>query len=272
MADAATTGTDFGVVKAKQQVAWATGDYAVIGSTILLTAELLCEAMDVRSGWRVLDVAAGNGNMTLGLARRGCEVTSTDYVPELLEKGRARVDAEGWRVTFREADAEALPFEDEQFDAVTSTFGVMFTPRQEVAAAELMRVCRAGGKIGLASWTPESFVGGIFRAIGKYLPPPAGVKPPSLWGSEGRLKELFEGVSEMRIETRDYKMRARSVEDWLQSFRRFYGPMNKAFAALDEEKQGLLEHDLLALARRLNVAEDGTMVLPSEYLEVVMTR
>ena len=272
MADEVLAGPDLGVVKARQQGAWAAGDYSVIGSTILLTAELLCEAMDVRTGWRALDVAAGNGNMTLGLARRGCEVTSTDYVPALLERGRARVDAEGWRVTFQEADAEALPFADEEFDAVASTFGVMFAPRQEICAAELMRVCRVGGVIGLASWTPASFVGEIFRTIGRYMPPPAGVKPPSLWGDEARVRELFAGASEIRCERKAFKMRAGSVEDWLAGFRKFYGPMNRTFAALDAEKQGLLAADLLALAGRMNIATDGTMVLPSEYLEVVITR
>ncbi len=259
-------------VKTRQQAAWATGDYAVIGSTILLTAELLAEALDVRCGWRVLDVAAGNGNMSLAAARRGCRVTSTDYVPALLERGRLRADAEGWRIDFQVADAEDLPFADGAFDCVVSTFGVMFAPDQARAAAELMRVCRAGGKIGMASWTPASFVGQIFRIIGKYVPPPAGTSPPTLWGTEERLVELFSDAASIETTPRAFAMRARSVQDWLNEFRKYYGPMHRTFAALDEAGQAALGADLLALAAGFNRAEDGTMVLPSEYLEVVITR
>ena len=263
---------DLAAVKTRQQAAWATGDYAVIGSTILLTAELLAEALDLRSGWWVLDVAAGNGNMSLAAARRGCRVTSTDYVPALLDRGRIRAAAEGWRIEFEEADAENLPFAEGEFDCVVSTFGVMFAPDQARAAAEMMRVCQVGGKIGLASWTPESFVGRIFGVIGKYVTPPAGVLPPSLWGTEERLAELFAGAARVEAAKRTFCMRARSERKWLEEFRKYYGPMHRTFAALGEVEQAGLEADLLALARGMNRAEDGTMVVPSEYLEAVITR
>ena len=259
-------------LKAKQQAAWSTGDYAVIGSTILITAELLAETLDLRSGWTVLDVAAGNGNMSLAAARRGCRVTSTDFVPALLERGALRAAAEGWRIEFQEADAENLPFEAEAFDCVVSTFGVMFTPDPVRTASELMRVCRTGGKIGLASWTPDSFVGRIFGIIGKYVPPPPTLLPPSLWGTEARLKELFPGAADLHIAKRTYMFRGRSERHWLGEFRKYYGPMQRTFAALDETGQAGLEADLLALAAGLNRAKDGTMVLPGDYLEAVITR
>ncbi len=264
-------GPDLEALKARQQAAWASGDYAVVGNTIPLIAELLCEAMDVRSGWRVLDVAAGNGNATLAAARRGCQVTSTDYVPALLENGRRRVEAEGWKVEFREADAENLPFADGEFDAVISTVGVMFAPNQERCAEEMLRVARVGGKIGLANWTPGGFVGGMFKCIGKYIPPPAGVKPASAWGTEGRLKELFGGAK-VEVTERAFNFRSLSTRDWFRAFSTYYGPMNKAMGSLDEAARAGLTADLLALADGLNRAEDGTMVVPSEYLEVVVTR
>ena len=269
---AENTAPDFEAIKQKQQAAWSSGDYAVVGNTIPLMAELLCEALDVRSGWKVLDVAAGNGNATLAAARRGCVVTSTDYVPELLEKGRRRVDAEGWHVEFQGADAENLPFPDASFDAAISTVGVMFTPNQERSASELFRVVKPGGKIGLANWTPPGFVGQIFKTIGKYIPPAAGLRPPSVWGTEARLKELFPQAASIDATTRNFTFRARSPLDWLEGFRKFYGPMHKAFEALDEAGREALTADLLALVASLNRAGDGTMVLPSEYLEVVITK
>lgn len=263
---------DLSAIKSRQQAAWATGDYAAVGSAILLSAELLAEALDLRSGSLLLDVAAGHGNMSLAAARRGCRVTSTDFVPALLERGKARAEVEGWRIEFQEADAENLPFADGAFDYVVSTFGVMFTPDQPRAASELMRVCRKGGKIGLANWTPRSFVGQIFTIIGKYVAPASGLLPPSLWGTEARLAELFPGVANMQIAVRASNFRSRSEKHWLDHFRTWYGPMQRTFAALDPEQQTALEQDLLALARGLNRAEDGTMVLPSEYLEVAITR
>ncbi|SFS20932.1 Methyltransferase domain-containing protein [Granulicella pectinivorans] len=268
MADA----MDLVAIKVKQQAAWASGDYAVVGNTIVLMAELLCEAMDVRSGWRVLDVAAGSGNASLAAARRGCWVTSTDYVPALLEQGEARAEAEGFRIAFQEADAENLPFEDGSFDAVISTVGVMFAPNQERCAMEMMRVCKAGGTIGMANWTPGGFVGQIFRCIGKYLPPPAGLKPPSVWGTEARLTELFSGVAKIETVARQFVFRSASPAAWLEGFKTYYGPMHKTFLALDEAGRAGLTKDLMELVGSLNRAEDGTMVVPSEYLEIVITR
>lgn len=271
-ATAAPPTPDLAALKARQQTVWSAGDYAIIGVTLQLVGESLCEAMDLRAGSRVLDVAAGNGNATLAAARRWCEVTSTDYVPALLERGRARAEAEGRQVTFREADAEALPFEDGSFDAVLSTFGVMFTPDQDRAAAEMLRVCRSGGRIGLANWTPAGFIGQVFKTIGAHVPPPAGMRPPSQWGTTARLDELFGQAGTVVAEPRDFTFRYRSPDHWLEVFRRWYGPMAKAFAALPEDRQSALATDLLDLIARFNRAEDGTMVVPGEYLEVVVTK
>jgi ubiquinone/menaquinone biosynthesis C-methylase UbiE len=264
---------DLEAVKGRQQVAWSTGNYAVVGTTLQIVGESLCEALDLRAGSRVLDVAAGNGNATLAAARRWCDVTSTDYVGSLLEQGRARALAEGHSVTFKEADAEKLPFADASFDVVLSTFGVMFTPDQEQAAAELLRVCRPGGRIGLANWTPDSFIGQLFKTIGKYLPPAPGVKSPALWGTATRMQELF-GKSAKTIGTasRQFVFRYRSPEHWLEVFRSFYGPINKTYAALDAEKQAAFTRDVLALMERDNRAAASSLVLPSEYLEVVIER
>ncbi|EUC19839.1 UNVERIFIED_ORG: ubiquinone/menaquinone biosynthesis C-methylase UbiE [Burkholderia sp. CF145] len=264
---------DFTAVKLRQQAAWSTGNYAVVGTTLQIVGENLCEALDVRAGNRVLDVAAGNGNATLAAARRYCDVTSTDYVASLLDSGRARAQAEGLPVQFQQADAEALPYADASFDIVMSTFGVMFTPDQEKAAAELMRVCKPGGRIGLANWTPESFIGQLFKTIGKYIPPPAGVKSPALWGTKARLEELF-GANARNIiaASRDFTFRYRSPEHFVDVFRTFYGPMNKAFAALEGEPQAAFLRDLMALIESRNRSNDATLVLPSEYLEVVVER
>ncbi len=266
------TTPDFSAIKVKQQAAWATGNYAVIGSSILVVPELLVEAMDIRSGWNVLDVAAGNGNASLAAARRWCKVTSTDYVPELLERGKVRAAADGYTIDFRVADVENLPFADDEFDAVLSTFGVMFAPDQARSAAEMLRVCKPAGKIGLANWTPPSFVGQIFKTIGKYLPPPAGVKPPSLWGTEDRLDELFPAAASIEATARTVDFRYLSPAHWLEIFRTYYGPMNKAFGALDAAGQASLEADLMALMASMNKADDGTLVVPGEYLEVVITK
>lgn len=268
---APTAAPDLAAIKGKQQVAWSSGDYAVIGTTLQIVGESLCEALDLRPGERVLDVAAGNGNATLAAARRWCDVVSTDYVGSLLERGKARAGAEGLAVSFEEADAESLRFADGSFDVVLSTFGVMFTPNQEKAAAELARVCRPGGRIGLANWTPASFVGEIFKVIGRYIPPPPGVKSPSLWGTEERLRELFSGrYASIQAPRRNFIFRYRSPQHWLDTFRTYYGPMHKAFAALDAAKQASLAEDLLELARRFNTATDGGMLVPSEYLEAVI--
>ena len=264
---------DLAAVKQRQQGAWSSGDYAVVGTTLQIVGEQLCEALDLRSGSKVLDVAAGNGNVTLAAARRWCEVTSTDYVPALLERGRERAKAEHLSIQFREADAEALPFPDASFDVVVSTFGVMFTPDQDKAASELARVCRPRGKIGLANWTPQGFIGQLFKTLGKHLPPPAGVKSPALWGTKARLEEMFGGrASEIVAEPRMFVFRYRSPEHWLDVFKSFYGPMLKAFAALDDNGQAGLRRDLLGLVGEFNHADDGTVVVHSEYLEAVITK
>ncbi len=264
---------DFAAIKIRQQAAWSTGDYAVVGTTLQIVGEDLCEALDLRSGSKVLDVAAGNGNATLAAARRWCEVTSTDYVGSLLEAGKARAQAEGHAIKFQEADAENLPFADASFDAVLSTFGVMFTPDQEKAAAELARVCKPGGKIGLANWTPESFIGQLFKTIGKYVPPAPGVQSPALWGSQARLETLFgKAASEIRVVSRQFNFRYRSAAHWLEVFRTYYGPMNKTFGALDAHAQAAFAHDVMALIDSRNRSGDATLVLPSEYVEVVVVR
>jgi ubiquinone/menaquinone biosynthesis C-methylase UbiE len=264
---------DLRAVKARQQGAWSSGDYAVVGTTLQIVGEELCEALDLRSGQKVLDVAAGNGNASLAAARRWCDVVATDYVPALLERARERAAAERLAIEFREADAEALPFPNGSFDAVVSTFGVMFTPDQERAAAELVRVCRHGGKIGLANWTPEGFIGQVFKTIGKHLPPPAGVKSPALWGTRARLAELFEPhAASIKSSQRNFVFRYRSPEHWLEVFKGYYGPLLKTFAALAPAGQAALRRDLMALIGQFNRSGDASLVLPSEYLEIVITR
>jgi ubiquinone/menaquinone biosynthesis C-methylase UbiE len=264
---------DLEAVKAHQQGAWSSGDYAVVGTTLQIVGEELCEALDLRSGQTVLDVAAGNGNVSLAAARRWCDVVSTDYVPALLERARERADAEGLGITFREADAEDLPFSDGSFDVVVSTFGVMFTPDQERAAAELVRVCKRGGKIGLANWTPEGFIGQVFKTIGKHVPPPPGAKSPALWGTRTRMIELFEPhASSIKSAHRHFAFRYHSPEHWLEIFKTYYGPLLKTFAALAPPAQSALERDLMSLIGQFNRSGDGSMVVPSEYLEVVITR
>jgi ubiquinone/menaquinone biosynthesis C-methylase UbiE len=263
---------DLATIKSRQQVAWGSGDYAVIGTTLQIVGEMLCEAVDLRSNQRVLDVAAGNGNATLAAARRFADVVSTDYVGALLERGRERAEADRLPVTFQAADAEALPFADASFDIVLSTFGVMFTPNQQQAANELVRVCRPGGKIGMANWTPESFVGQLFKTIGKYVPPAPGVKSPALWGSKAHLDALFGSKATVAAASRNFVFRYRSPKHWIEIFRSYYGPVVKAFAAIDPAAREALEVDLHALLDKLNVAKDGTLVVPSEYLEVVITK
>jgi ubiquinone/menaquinone biosynthesis C-methylase UbiE len=263
---------DFAALKTRQRATWSSGDYAVVGTTLQIVGEELCEALDLRAGQQVLDVAAGNGNISLAAARRWCEVTATDYVPALLDRARARAAADRLDITFQEADAEQLPFADGSFDAVVSTFGVMFTPDQERAAGELVRVCRRGGKIGLANWTPDGFIGQLFKTIGKHVPPPLGLKSPALWGTRQRLAELFEPHSaSIKSAQRNFVFRYRSPAHWLDIFRTYYGPLLKAFAALEPAAQAALERDVIALIAQFNRSGDRTMVMPSEYLEVVVT-
>jgi ubiquinone/menaquinone biosynthesis C-methylase UbiE len=264
---------DLKTLKARQQTAWASGDYAVVGTTLQIVGEDLCEALDVRAGQKVLDVAAGNGNASLAAARRWCDVVATDYVPALLERARERAAAERLEIEFREADAEALSFSDDSFDVVVSTFGVMFTPDQDRAAAEMVRVCKRGGKIGLASWTPDGFIGQLFKTIGKHVPPAPGVKSPALWGTRARIAELFEPhATSVKSAQRNFVFRYRSPAHWLEVFKTYYGPLLKTFAALEPAAQAALQRDLMALVDRFNRAGDGSMVVPSEYLEVAITR
>ena len=264
---------DFAAVKTRQHAAWSSGDYAIIGATLQIVGESLAEAMDLRAGQRVLDVAAGNGNVTLAAARRWCDVVSTDYVGALLARGRERAAAERFEVEFREADVEALPFADGSFDAVVSTYGCMFAPNPRRTAAEMLRVCKAGGKIGMANWTPDGMIGQVFKTIGKYVSPPAGVDSPALWGTRARLDELFGAqASKIDAQPRHFVFRYRSPQHMLDTFRNYYGPVLKTFAALDEGKQAALAADLIALIGRFNRADDGTLVAPAEYLEIVITK
>ena len=259
-------------VKARQQATWGSADYAVIGTTLQIVGELLCEGIDLRAGERVLDVAAGNGNATLAAARRFATVTSTDYVAAALERGRRRAEAEGLTVTFQEADVEALPFADASFDVVLSTFGVMFAPNHGRSASELLRVVRRGGRIGLASWTPTGFVGRLFQVIGRHVPPPAGVPSSLLWGSETHLADLFMEANRIEHRVREFAFRYRSPEHWVDVFRAYYGPVHKAFLALDAEHQAALELDLLALLRESDQGGGAGLVVRGEYLETTIVR
>jgi SAM-dependent methyltransferase len=261
----------FDAIKQRQQATWASGDFAVIGTTLQIVGEQLAESVDLRAGERVVDIAAGNGNATLAAARRFARVTSTDYVPALLERGAARARAEGLAIDFVEADAEALPFDDASFDVALSTFGAMFTPQHERPAQEMLRVVRPGGRIGLANWTPDGFIGELFKVIGAYLPPPAGLKSPALWGTEPHMVELFGArATDIRCVRRDFQFRYASPAHWLQVFRDYYGPTHKAFAALDAPAQARLADDITALLVRRNRGGSHSLVVPGEYLEVVV--
>lgn len=264
---------DYTAIKAKQNAAWASGDYAIVGTTLQIVGEELAEALDLRAGQKVLDVAAGNGNFTLAAARRWADVTSSDYVPSLLARSEERAKAERLKVAYQVADAEDLPFAEATYDIVASTFGVMFTPNQDRAAAEMLRVCRGGGKIGLANWTPEGFIGALFKIIGRFVPPPAGLQSPALWGTRSRLEELFgAGAKDIQVKEKTFAFRYLSPEHWLEVFQAFYGPLHKAFLALDREGQAALTREIIDLIGRYNLAADGTMVVPSAYAEVVVTR
>jgi SAM-dependent methyltransferase len=266
-----TAAPDYAAIKQRQQATWAAGDYAVIGTTLQIVGEKLCEAIDLKSGERVLDVAAGNGNATLAAARRFAHVTSTDYVAALLDRGKERAATERLPVTFQVADAEALPFADASFDVALSTFGIMFTANQETAAKEITRVVRPGGRIGFANWTPEGFIGQLFATIGRHLPPPAGIKSPAAWGTEARLNELFPD-DDVKATRQHFNFRYESPEHWLGIFKGYYGPMNRAFATLDAGKQDALRSDVITLLLRHNRGGHDALVVPSEYLEVVVTR
>ena len=271
--DTTTMQPDYTAIKAKQQATWGAGNYGRIGVTLQITGEQLCETMDLRAGRSVLDVAAGNGNVTLAAARRFCRVTSTDYVDSLLRQSEQRALVEGMSIDYRLADAENLPFEDGRFDHVVSTFGVMFAPDQAKASAELVRVCRSGGSIGMANWTPDGFIGHLFKTIGRYVPPPQGVNSPAAWGTREFIGRHFGAVAEkIDIQSRMFNFRYPSAAHWLDLFRTYYGPVHKAFAALPDEKQQSLAEDILSLVESFNVADDGSVLIPSEYLEIVITR
>lgn len=262
---------DFEAIKLRQQATWASGDFAVIGTTLQIVGETLCEAVDLRAGEKAIDVAAGNGNATLAAARRFAHVTSTDYVSHLLDKGAQRAKAEGLEVTFQVADAENLPFTDKAFDVALSTFGVMFAPNAERAASELMRVVRPGGRIGLASWTPQGFLGQLFKVVGAHVPPPPGIRSPMQWGDEARIREMFGTRGVVQCARREFMFRYASPAHWVDVFRRFYGPTHKAFAALDPADQQRLEDELTALLAMWNKGGPASLVVPGEYLEVVIT-
>ena len=271
--DTRATAPDFAAIKQRQQATWASGDYAVIGTTLQIVGETLAEAADIRAGEAVLDVAAGNGNASLAAARRYANVTSTDYVPALLDKGRARAQAEGLTIQFQQADVEALPFDDATFDVVLSTFGVMFAPDHRSAAREMLRVLRPGGRVALANWTPGGFIGRLFKVIGAHVPPPAGVQPPALWGTEPHLVELFgTQAAQIRCERRHFNFRYRSAAHWVDVFRDLYGPTHKAFAALDATGAQSMERAITALLDELNVGGQDSLVVPGEYLEIVITK
>jgi ubiquinone/menaquinone biosynthesis C-methylase UbiE len=264
---------DFDAIKSRQRATWSSGDYGVIGTTLQIVGESLCEAVDLRSGSKVLDVAAGNGNCSLAAARRWCEVTSTDYVPALLESGQRRAQADRLPIHFQEGDAEALPFDDGSFDVVLSSFGVMFAPNHRRAAEELLRVCRAGGRIGLANWTPRGFIGQLFSVVGRHVPPPPGLTPAVRWGTPEYLEQLFgRSASDIHVTLREFAFRYRSPEHWVEVFRTWYGPVHKAFAGLPPEGQAALERDILDLIRTANVSGDSTMIVPAEYAEVTIVK
>lgn len=262
---------DYAAIKLKQQATWASGDYAVVGTTLQIVGERLVEAVDIHAGEKVLDVAAGNGNATLAAARQFADVTSSDYVADLLERGKERAHAERLNVRFAQADVEDLPFDDNQFDIVLSTFGVMFAPNHRQSANEMSRVVRSGGRIGLANWTPEGFIGQLFKTIGKYVPPPAGVQSGALWGTAAHLRDLFPG-HQVEAVSRIFNFRYKSAAHFIEVFRNFYGPTHKAFGSLDADKQAGLAADITALVLRLNRGGDDALVVPSEYLEAVVTK
>jgi ubiquinone/menaquinone biosynthesis C-methylase UbiE len=273
MTSATVTMPDLAAIKHRQQATWSSGDYHMIGTQIQIVSELLIEALDVRSTERVLDVATGSGNAALAAARRGCDVVGVDYVPAKLDRARRRAEAEGLQVEFIEGDAEALPFADGTFDVVSSVFGAMFAPNQEQAAAELARVTRSGGRIGIVAHTPDGFIGNLFKVIGKHVPPPSGLRSPIQWGTEHRLRELFgDSIAELRLEKRHYVFRDRSPELFVEYWRRYYGPTLKAFETVGETGREALEADMVELIGRFNRADDGTMVVPSEYLEAVIVK
>jgi len=265
---------DYAAIKQRQQATWSSGDFSVVAARVLYQAEQLCETADLQAGWRVLDVATGSGNAALAAARRGCEVVGVDYVPALLHRGRMRAEVEHLSVEFREGDAEELPFPADSFDAVISIYGVMFAPRHDRAAAELARVCRPGGRIALASWTPEGFIGDTFRLFSRYLPPALGLQPPVRWGDEAYLRQLFaERAASVISYPRTAVFRFRSAEENVNFFRTYYGPTLRAFEALDADRGAALYREMVALAEQYDRnAGAGPIAITADYLETVIVR
>jgi SAM-dependent methyltransferase len=271
--DTATPRPDLAAVKQRQQQAWASGDYHAVAALIMVVAERLVDAADLHAGWRVLDVATGSGNAAIAAARLGVRSVGVDYVPSLLERARMRADAEGLVVELAEGDAEALPFPDASFDAVTSVFGSMFAPDHEKVAAELLRVTRPGGTIALASWTPDGFLGDFFRTMAAHVPPPAGVRSPMLWGTESHLRDLFgDGIASLDTVERTFTFRFQAAVEFVSYFRTWYGPTLKAFASLEDEAREALERDLVALAVRHDRLGTDAIAIPATYLEAVAIR
>ena len=268
-----TTAVDFGAVTQKQQQTWAKGDFHEVARSVIPVSELLVQTLNPRPGQRVLDVACGSGNAALAAARRYCEVSAIDYVPALVERGKVRAAAEGTPIDFRVADAQALPFEDGAFDAVTSVFGVMFAPDQAKAAAELARVTKPGGRIGLSCWMPEGMVFEFFGLVAKHAPPPPGLLPPHRWGTEQGLRELFGGaIGKLEMQRRTVQQHYRSAEHALEVFRTYFGPTVRAFEVVGPAGADALAGEFLELYRRHNLATDGTYTSESVYLESIITR
>jgi ubiquinone/menaquinone biosynthesis C-methylase UbiE len=266
------TALDYEAIKVRQRQVWASGNYASIASLIVPIAELLCETAGLRAGDRVLDVACGSGNALIAAARRGCAVTGVDYVPELLTIARTRARAEALDVALVEGDAEALPFADASFDRVLSVVGVMFAPDQVRAAAELLRVCRPGGTVALASWTPEGFIGDLFRLVGKFAPPPAGVQPPALWGSEEHVRRLLAGAADARAERSTFTFRFGTAEEFTDFFITHYGPTLKAAESLDPVARERFREEFIELVRSHDDDVEGSVAVAAEYLTVIATR
>src|SRR3954453_8762258 len=264
---------DLAAVKQRQQQTWASGDFSMVGARIVLVAEQLVDTADLHAGWRVLDVATGSGNAAIAAARLGCIAVGLDYVPSLLDRARRRASAEALHVEFVEGDAEALPFPDASFDAVTSVFGAMFAPDHPRAAAELLRVCRPGGTIALASWTPDGFIGELFRTVAAHVPPPAGVKSPMLWGTESHLRELLgAGIESLSVTERTFTFRFPSAQQFVTFFRTWYGPTVKAFGALENGARDALKSDLVELARRHDRLGADALAIPATYAEAIAVR
>lgn len=264
---------DFEAIKAKQRATWASGDFAVIGTTLQLMGESLCEAANLAAGSHVLDVACGNGNASLAAGRRFASVIGVDYVPALLARARERAQAERLSIAFIEGDAENLPFGEASFDTVLSSVGVMFAPNQARVAGELLRVCRTGGKIALANWTPEGFLGDLFRAVAQYVPPPAGLPSPFAWGREDDVRALFGSKARVvSSERKDFVFRYESPAHFIHIFRTFYGPTLKAFEALDEVGRARLDADLTRLLTSQDRRAGRALAVPAEYLEIVLEK